>query len=111
MCKRVIQAISLLALMVSTSAAFGALDNEDTGVTAVDVTADDHLYIHVTERIRQRPSCARHSRVIACSLREAFCKHALSVALAAHVSGGKIDYEVTTTCLGGVTRFSRLRVN
>lgn len=102
----------VLAILFGLSGTAFALNNEDKEVDmAESLVSSGRVYIHLTANMSNKPPCATYWKIIACSLTNDGCAQALQIALAAKVSGKKIDFEVGTTCLGSIAELNRLRID
>jgi hypothetical protein len=99
---------SIFAVLTTVGTAY-ALNNEGVAVKRVEALEKDRVFIHIKGKIKSMPKCAKHDNIIACSLKDEFCRQSFKVALGARMSDSEIDFEVENRCIGNVTEFSRLR--
>lgn len=104
---------AILATFSAFAATVYALNNDQITITRVEVTRDQVL-IWTNAALSARPACSTVTTIMGCSLEEPYCERAMSVALAAQMSGREVDAQLTNTCVPGqvtgVSRFDRIRV-
>lgn len=101
-----------VALVTMASIAM-ALGNENRTITQID-TQPQRLLIHLSQDHSTIPhvDCRSNPQVMACDLADAYCEMAGKIALAAHLAGRVVDYDLSsTTCIGSVPRFDRFRIS
>lgn len=109
--KQILLAIGVGTLAVTSIAM--ALGNDNKTLTRVD-TQSDKLILHFsTPHSTAMPSaCNAHNNIMACDLSDSYCDMAGKIALAAHMAGRTVDYDLSSSeCLGTFAKFNRFRVN
>lgn len=102
-----------VGIMAITSIAMAALPNENRMITQLETT-QARLLIHVsTNHAAGAPSgCSANTQIMACDLAESYCDLAGRLAIAAHMAGREIDYEISTTeCLSTTPKLIRFRIS
>lgn len=102
-----------LGMMTLAGVAF-ALNNESKTINEVEASAGATLIINLNEAHSSAMpgACNSYNTRMACDLNDAYCEMAGRIALAAHMAGRTIDYELSSTeCVFSFAKFTRIRVN